>query len=132
MGPLRRQLITLLASTTPAWAEVCDKDRPAWTTADGPVTQWGEALYFMTTLPPVLLIGALIAGWVFRQPLLFNIVIILASVLMFPLIYPPNAGTLALAIVEGCRGPTTIVIGILAAICCAALAGLILRRKGMA
>ena len=130
MGPFRRLLTALLAPATPAWAEVCAKDRPAWVATDGPVTQWGEALSFLTTLPPLLLIAALIAGWVFRQPILFNITIIVALVLLFPLLFPLNPAALAMAMTEGCKGPTTIVIAILAAICCGALAGLILRRKG--
>jgi hypothetical protein len=123
MGSLRRQLSILIITITPAWAEVCDKDRPAWSAADGPVSQWGEALHFLTTLPPLLLIAALIAGWVFRQPILFNIVTIIALVLLFPLLFPLNQQGLASAMAEGCKGPTTIVIGMLAAICCTALAG---------
>jgi len=132
MGPVRRQLIILLATATPAIAEVCDKDRPHWSTADGPVSQWGEALYFLTTLPPILLIAALGAGWVFRQPVLFNGVTIIALVLLFPLLFPLNPQGLASGIAEGCKGPTTIVIGLLAAISCASMAGLILRHKGAA
>lgn len=132
MGSVRRQLICLMATATPAMAEVCATDRPHWSTANGPVSQWGEALYFLTTLPPILLITALAAGWVFRQPVLLNSVTIIALVLLFPLLFPLNPQALASGMAEGCKGPATIVIGLLAAICGVSIAGLILRRRGAA
>jgi hypothetical protein len=132
MGSVRRQLMLFLATATPAMAEVCEKDRPNWSVADGPVSQWGEALHFLTSAPALLLLAAVVAGWVLRQSAALSGAVVVASVLMFPLLFPLNAETLAAAIREGCKGPPTIVIGLLAAICCVSIAGLILRRKGAA
>lgn len=58
MGPFRRRLITaiVMLCPAPAWAEVCDKQRPGW---DGtPVGAWGELLYLMQTPLVLLLIAA--------------------------------------------------------------------------
>jgi hypothetical protein len=130
MGPFRRQLILFLATATPAMAEVCEKTRPGWSPADGPVTALGEALVFAMTPAALLLIVGVGAGWYFRQQLVLSAVVLASLVFAFPRIWPVNPDLLAAASAEGCIGPSSLVIGFLGLIWMAAMAGLILRRKG--
>jgi hypothetical protein len=130
MGPVRRQLILLLATASPALAEVCDKTRPGWAAANGPVSAPGELLVFATTPAALLLVLALSAGWYFRQQLLLSAVMLAALVFIIPQRWPVNPDLLNAARTEGCVGPPTLVIGFLALIWCGAVAGLIVRRKG--
>jgi hypothetical protein len=130
MGPLRRQLILLLASASPALAEVCDKTRPRWAAADGPVSAPGELLVFATTPAALLLLAALAAGWYFRQQLLLSATMLACLVFIIPQKWPVNPDLLNAARGEGCIGPPTLVIGFLGLIWCLAAAGLMFRRKG--
>jgi hypothetical protein len=130
MGPVRRQLILLLAPASPAFAEVCDKTRPGWTPADGPVSALGELLVFATTPAALLVLVAVAAGWYLRQQLLLSAVMLASLVFIIPQKWPVNPDLLLAARSEGCIGPPTLVIGFLGLIWCMAVAGLIFRRKG--
>jgi hypothetical protein len=130
MGPFRRQLIILLATATPAMAEVCTVARPGWAIADGPVGPWGELLFFATSVPALVMLAALVAGWVFRQQIFFLIAMLIAVVCLAPRYWPVDPDLLAAGQTEGCMGPSTLVIALLALIWCAALAGVFLRHKG--
>ncbi len=131
MGPFRRQLIALLATATPAVAEVCDKARPGWTPADGAVGLWGELAAFMVTPAFGVMVVALVAGWYFRQQMLLAAVMLAAVVFAVPRHLPVNPDLIAAARVEGCMGDGTLVIGLLGLIWLGAMAGLFLRRKGV-
>lgn len=53
----------VIAPSTPAWAEVCDKVRPKWDPEDGPVSQMGDlALFVLEPTGLVLLILVIAAG----------------------------------------------------------------------
>jgi hypothetical protein len=130
MGPLRRQLILLWLTASPAFAGVCEAYRPGWTAGDGATTALDEALAFILSGAGAVLIVALIAGWVLRQKMILNGVILAALVFAFPRLWPLDPATLQLAIGEGCAGPSHIVLTLLAIIWFGGLAGLLLRRKG--
>ncbi len=131
MGPVRRQLILFLATATPAMAEVCDKTRSGWTPAHRPVGLWGEAAVFATSLAALVMLAALLVGWYFRQHLLLSGVMLAAVVLAIPRHWPVNQDLIAVARAEGCMGPPTLVIGLLALIWLGAIGGLFLRHKGV-
>lgn len=117
-------------TATPAFAEVCDKARPGWDPADGPLGIWGELLVFATSPAMLLVIAALAAGWYFRQSLLLSAAMLAALVFAVPQRWPVNPDLVAAARSEGCMGPPTLVIGLLGLVWCLALAGMLLRRKG--
>ncbi len=119
-----------MAFANPALAEVCSTARPGWAPGDAPVSALAEALAFATTPAALLLLIGLGAGWFFRQQLLLVAVILASLVFMFPRLWPVNADLEAAARAEGCMGPPTLVIGFLALIWCAAMVGLLVRRKG--
>ena len=50
--------IVMFLAESPAMAEVCDKQRPDWNPADGPVSQFGEFVHFLGT-PIGILVGLL-------------------------------------------------------------------------
>jgi hypothetical protein len=131
MGPLRRQLILFMVTATPAMAEVCDKSRPGWSPDHGPVTALGEALVFAATPAALLLLAGVGVGWYLRQQLLLTAVVMASLVFAIPRIWPVNPDLTAAARAEGCMGPPTLVIGLLGLIWLGAMAGLLLRRKGV-
>jgi hypothetical protein len=130
MGPVRRQLILLMATASPALAEVCDTAHADWAPGDVPVTALAEAMAFVTTPAALLLLVGVVAGWYFRQQLVLSAVMLIALVFAFPRIWPVNPDMIAAARAEGCMGPPTLVIGFLGLIWCAAMVGLLVRRKG--
>ncbi len=129
MGPFRRQLILFMASAAPAMAEVCDKARPGWTPGDGPLGLWGELAAFVATPAMLAIVAALVAGWYFRQQVLLSAVMLGCLVFGIPQRWPVNPDLIAAARAEGCMGPPTLVIGLLALIWCGAAVGLFVRRK---
>jgi hypothetical protein len=48
---------TLFSATAPAaLAEVCDKERPSWNPADGPVGAWGEMVANLLSVPGLVVL----------------------------------------------------------------------------
>jgi hypothetical protein len=129
MGSFRRQLIALLLTTTPAYAEVCSVLRPGWSPADGPVSGWHEVIGFFTSIAGAALIIVLIIAVVFRLRLVLQGVVLIILVLAFPIIWPLDPGALQEARNEGCIGPPTMVIGLLGLLWLIAIAATFLRRK---
>ena len=97
---------TLLA--TPAWAEVCDKARPAWNPAQGPLDALGEAALFLTSpLGAVVALVALLTFAVRSQALAVIALVLTIGVTLFlstALSVDPIFG--AQMQIEGCLGPT--------------------------
>ena len=79
MGSLRRGLILALLPSA-AWAEVCDKERPAWDGA--PVTPVTEAVALFSSLPALVLICATLLALRFRHQWGGLIVVLLWSFLI--------------------------------------------------
>ncbi|MDU9002890.1 hypothetical protein [Sedimentitalea todarodis] len=126
MGPLRRAVIVLLATATPALAEVCDKERPGWTPADGPATGLDEVVFHATSLPGLGILGALTLALLVGGRLYWTLSALFSGVIALALWTThsaPDDITLA-AIAEGCVGPKSLSIGFLAAIFVVALLGL--------
>ena len=116
MGSLRRGLI-FAALPSPAFASVCDTVNPDW---DGtPVTALQEAISLATTPLALVLLGLTLVVIRFRSQwgglALFIFWTGYASLVT---IFDPT-GVQEIAIAEGCRGPTTLFIGLVAAICIA-------------
>ena len=106
MGPVRGRLIAGLALLVPApaLAEVCDKLRPGWVAADGPVGWFGEMLFTFTSPPGLALLVlfglAMWRGWRW----LLALVSLAAFALAFLLYIGSGAELAALAQAEGCIG----------------------------
>ncbi len=114
MGPIRRRLIwlCLLGLPHPAWAEICDKQRPDW---DGlPVSAWAEMLaLFQTPLALFLFLTTALAARLRRPWLGLAVVVGWSSYTMLVV----TTDIRAAAIAEGCAGSPTLFIGVVAAIC---------------
>lgn len=118
MGPLRGGLIlSLLAS--PAFAEVCDKERPDW---DGiPATQVSEAIYLFTRPISLFLLAALATSVIVRHALGTAIAVLLWGFYITALVWPDATGITASALREGCQAPPSLFIAIASALCVAAV-----------
>lgn len=127
MGPLRRGLIAIgaLLFASPAWAEVCDKERPNWNGVQP--TAWAELIQFAVS--PAALIGfaALTIAWIapWRVLALISMAwgLLLLSNMVLPL-SPGFDGIRSAAINEGCIGPQHLSMVLCTAICIASLARL--------
>lgn len=120
MGPVRRGIILALVPGS-AFAEVCDKERPFWNPADGPVGLWSEPLHTFASpigaASAVLLLIAFLANrrWLWGLTALlfaYMTVVIFANRLL-----EDPTGILDFAIKEGCVGPAHLSIALTAAIC---------------
>ena len=113
MGPLRRGLI-LCVLPLPAWAEVCDKQRPNW---DGtPVSTLNEAILLFSSAPALILL--IVTAFVIRfkhQWGALVMVVLWAIFASFASFY--DADIKQSAIIEGCMGPSTLFVAVVAAIC---------------
>ena len=71
--------LLVVAMPAPAAAEVCDKARPRWSPADGPVGQLGETFFTFTSTGGIVLMALLAISLLIRVRWLF----ILNAVLTF-------------------------------------------------
>ena len=96
-----------LIAPLPAWAEVCDKERPDWVAANGPATGLDELFFLFTSLPGLGILGALTLAALTGQMRYFAISLVF-SVLVGAGYWmnatQPDEITRA-AIAEGCVGP---------------------------
>jgi len=107
----------LLAATLPAtaWAEVCDKARPAW---DGtPVSAWQETIFLLSTIPALVLIVASLLAIRFRHQWGALVVVVLWTILVTMISMADPTGLQKRAAAEGCVGSPALFIGLVAAIC---------------
>ncbi len=59
--------VGLLFLASPTLAEVCDKERPDWSPADGPVTMLGETLGFLSSPIGLALMGMVLAAFLVNK-----------------------------------------------------------------
>ena len=133
MGPLRRRL-TLCTAFAPsqALAEVCDKARPNWSPADGPVTIWTDPLFPLTN-PVTLAILAIaaIALLTRRRGIAIAATLLngLLTVAIATYFLPDPSGVQKIAFKEGCIAPPHLSLAITAAITILTLRAAILGRR---
>lgn len=75
-----------MAAAPPAWAEVCDKVRPHWDPASGPVSQVDDLLHFLTEPLGLGTIALVAISLAFRRAWLAiatTIVLIAVAALLF-------------------------------------------------
>jgi hypothetical protein len=90
--------------TLPARAEVCDKERPFWSPADGPAGMIDEFVTHATS-PAGIVLGLLFLASLFIANTPLRILTILLAVLSAgALIWPDGTGITTQAIAEGCVG----------------------------
>ena len=131
MGPLRgvsaqrrrrRALWTLCATLAPApaLAEVCDKVRPFWTPGR-PATAVDELLGLMATPPSLVLLVLTALALRLRHAWgALAVVVLWSTWVSFAVMRTPGP-TLGAARAEGCIGPPTLFIAVVAAICVATI-----------
>ncbi|MEJ8561380.1 hypothetical protein QTO30_09230 [Yoonia sp. GPGPB17] len=118
MGPVRRRLIwaALLVTPAPAWAEVCDKERPNW--SGDPVTAFGELIYLLQTPVVLLLIVATALAVRFRSEWGGLAVVVGWSLSTFLATGWGDFGDIrAAAMAEGCVGNSALFIVFAALVC---------------
>lgn len=121
LGLLKRSwaiAITMIAST-PAVAEVCDKVRPAWKPADGPVTQFGDlALFFFEPLGLIVLVFAIAAVLLRKIWFTVFVVTLLVAIIALNISTWVEADDVTnFAISEGCIAAPVLTTITLVAIC---------------
>jgi len=129
MGPFRRRLTPapvavvatalLVLGAGPALAEVCDKERPNWSPADGPASGLSETFHVFTTAPGLVLIALFAAALYFKRPSLWTptaLVAGLLALLTWAGAKLDPTGFYQMARSEGCVADPTLPIIILAAI----------------
>ncbi len=126
MGPVRRGLIALLLSGSPALAEVCDQERPGWHPQDGPASGLDEVLFLATSLPGLGLLGALTLAVLVGGRLYWALTALFAGVIALALWLLRRApdDIMNAAIAEGCVGPQGLSIAVCVTILAGALLGL--------
>jgi len=108
-------LSALIACTSPALAEVCDKARPSW---DGqPVSTFQEAIFLFSTFPSLILLVATAAALRFRSQWGGLAVVVLWTMLITVFTATDPTGTGEFALSEGCVGSPALFIVAVAAIC---------------
>ncbi|MCU0800695.1 MAG: hypothetical protein MUD11_02785 [Rhodobacteraceae bacterium] len=129
MGSVRRQLIAFSLMASPAMAEVCEKQRPGWSPADGPATMVTELVQFLVWGGGGLILLGLVLGLYFRKTIILNAVMLVTLIMAVPYIWPLDPSTRQLAMTEGCIGAPTLVLAVLGLVWMACLAGTLLKRK---
>jgi len=116
---MKRILITILMLLTasPAFAEVCDKERPRWDPKSGSVNPFEELYFFFTSPVGIGLIIMIVATLYFRKRWLS--IISAALILLIAAITAANwfwlgDDILNAAYREGCRASPLVTIGVLA------------------
>lgn len=109
--------ILMLLTASPAFAEVCDKERPRWDPSSGSINQF-EELYFFFTSPFGIGLLFLIAATLYVKKRWLSI---FCAALVFLIATLTAAGWFWLgddiihaAHQEGCRAPPLVTIGVLA------------------
>lgn len=64
-----------MTASTPVAAEVCDKVRPAWNPANGPVTQFEDLALFLTEPIGLIVLGLAVAT-VFLRKIWFTVFVV--------------------------------------------------------
>ena len=120
MLPKRSWTIAVaMTASTPAAAEVCDKVRPAWNPADGPVTQFEDlALFFIEPLGLIVLVLAIAA--VLLRKIWFTVFVVTLLVAIIALnistwVEADDVTNFALS--EGCIAAPVLTTTTLVAIC---------------
>lgn len=116
MGPLRRGLIFALLTPTAALAEVCSDVRP-FVSPGAPGTAFTEMVSLMGTPPSLILLVLSALAIRFRWQWAALGVVVLWSVWVSLVAMQTPDGPLLLAVEEGCIGPPTLFIALVAAIC---------------
>ena len=100
-------------------AEVCDKARPRWSPADGPVGQLGETFFTFTTTPGIVLMALLAISLLIRIRWLFvlNAVLTFLFGFLLALDWSQMDDVLRFAVAEGCITAPVLPIAILAVLC---------------
>ncbi|MEO0502858.1 MAG: hypothetical protein AAFZ14_05995 [Pseudomonadota bacterium] len=114
-----KRIATIFAALLPsaAWAEVCDKARPAW---DGtPVGAFGEAVSLLLSPAGLALLGLSLIALRFRQQWIGLGAVLFWTVFITIVTMADPTGLRADAMIEGCIGPPTLFIVAAAAICVA-------------
>lgn len=119
MGPVRGRLIALCSlAPMPAAAEVCDKVRPDWAAADGPVGALAELAYVLTSPVGLILLG-LVALALFWPRRWVAVIVALPVLALAGLLFLARGAEIAgLAMAEGCIGgigPTVALLVLIAA-----------------
>ena len=99
-------------------AEVCDKVRPDWRTADGPVGAVAQLGYVLTSPVVVILLGLVALALIWPRRWLAVIVALLVLALAGLLFLARGAEIAQLAMAEGCIGgigPTVTLLVLIAA-----------------
>jgi len=122
MGSVRGRLSALLAALPlPAWAEVCDKIRPDWDSAGGPVSAVAEMGYILASPVGLVLLGLVIVAMVWPRRWLAAVVALPLLALAGLLFLARGAEVAALAMQEGCIGGIGPTVGLLVLLAAAVL-----------
>lgn len=116
-----------------ALAEICDKERPYWSPADGPATGLDELFHIATTLPGLGILGAFTLALLTGRKLYFGVAALFSGIVCLGLWYESRSGLHALGRAEGCVGDLTLTIWVLATLTLIAFGSLSilwLRRSG--
>lgn len=121
LGLLKRSwaiAITMIAST-PAVAEVCDKVRPAWNPANGPVTQFEDLALFLTEPIGLIVLGLAVAAVFLRKIWLtvFVVTLLVAIIALNISTWVEADDVTNFAISEGCIAAPVLTTITLVAIC---------------
>lgn len=108
-------IAALICAPFAAHAEVCDKVRPDWLPGTA-TTQFGEALFLLTTLPLVVLLflTALVAIW--RSKWATILVVMVWGLVVALVLSEDPTGIQAHAMREGCVGLPNLFVGSVAAL----------------
>ena len=110
--------LLVLAMTGAAAAEVCDKERPGWSRADGPVGQLGETFFTFTTTPGIVLVALLAISLLIRVRWLFVLNAVMTFLFGFALAlnWIDMHEITRAAVAEGCVTAPVLPVAILAAL----------------
>ena len=125
MGPVRGRVVVAqflqVVATSPAFAEVCDKERPLWNSSRGPASSWDELVSLMT-LPfslGLLALAAIALAVGNRHLSAIASLLWASAVLVVAVDYfgPVLDDVRYYAMKEGCIGPPHLFIAMAIAIC---------------
>ena len=121
LGVLKRcwAIAVGMTASTPAVAEVCDKVRPAWNPANGPINQFEDLILFFIEPLGLIVLGLTIAAILLRKIWLTAIVItLLFAVAALNISTWIEADDVTnFAILEGCITAPVLTTTVLIAIC---------------
>lgn len=81
---MKRAVVVLLCliASTPAAAEVCDKERPAWTPQDGPVSQFDDLALFLFEPIGLIAIGLAVGALLLRSAWFSSVAIVILMLMV--------------------------------------------------